>query len=160
MIEPNRIILNSPWYFIALGAGSGLLPAPGTCASIFTTIIFLFLHSYLNTLINFLIFMILTIVGTLAVKKTDTALRSEDHPSIVIDEIAAMWLILFLAPMGHKWQHAFILLILFRLFDIFKPPPIRQIDSKLKNSVGVMLDDIVAAIMVLFIYFLFLAVQY
>ena len=67
-----------------------------------------------------------------------------DHGSIVWDEIAAMMLVLALTPFSAiYWLAAF---LLFRLFDIWKPFPIRQFDAKLKNGFGVMFDDLLAAI--------------
>ena len=59
------------------------------------------------------------------------------------DEIVAFMLVLFFTPTGYVWQ-AFAFL-LFRLFDIVKPPPIRYFDSKLKTGFGVMFDDLLAA---------------
>ena len=62
---------------------------------------------------------------------------------IVIDEVVAFLLVLFFAGVTPlRIAFAF---VLFRFFDIVKPPPIRQVDAALKNGVGVMLDDILAA---------------
>jgi len=61
----------------------------------------------------------------------------------VWDETVAFLLVLFFVPATGYWQ-AFAFL-LFRLFDIFKPPPIRHYDRRLKNGFGVMFDDLLAA---------------
>jgi phosphatidylglycerophosphatase A len=66
-----------------------------------------------------------------------------DHPGMVWDETVAFLLVLFFIPQALVWQAwAF---LLFRLFDILKPPPIRQADRRFKNGFGVMFDDLLAA---------------
>ena len=66
-----------------------------------------------------------------------------DHGAWVWDEVVAFWLVLCFIPATFAAQAwAF---VLFRFFDIVKPPPIRQWDTQLKNGFGVMWDDIVAA---------------
>jgi len=62
---------------------------------------------------------------------------------IVWDEFVAMWLVLWLAPAGLWWQVASF--VLFRIFDIVKPWPIRIADTRFKNGFGVMFDDLLAA---------------
>ena len=66
-----------------------------------------------------------------------------DPGNIVWDEVVAFWLVLALVPASHGAQFA--AFVLFRFFDIVKPPPIRQVDAAVKNGAGVMLDDLVAA---------------
>jgi phosphatidylglycerophosphatase A len=67
-----------------------------------------------------------------------------DHSGIVWDEIAAMYLILIVVPLSVPiWALAF---ALFRLFDIWKPWPIRDLDHRLHGGLGIMLDDLVAAL--------------
>ena len=75
--------------------------------------------------------------------QTGRALGVPDHGAIVWDEIVAFMLVLFFTPPGYVWQACAFLL--FRLFDILKPPPIRYFDRKLKNGFGVMFDDMLAA---------------
>lgn len=81
--------------------------------------------------------------GVLVIHQTGLALNEPDHGSIVWDEIVPFWLILTLTPPGRAWQLAAFLL--FRLFDITKPQPARWFDEHLKNGLGVMLDDVIAA---------------
>ena len=82
-------------------------------------------------------------VGAWASGVTGRALGVPDHGCIVIDEVVAFLLVLFFAGVTPlRIAFAF---VLFRFFDIVKPPPIRQVDAALKNGVGVMLDDILAA---------------
>ena len=67
-----------------------------------------------------------------------------DHPGIVWDEITGMYLTLLVADTQMvSWALAF---LLFRLFDIWKPWPIRDLDHRLAGGAGIMLDDIVAAL--------------
>ncbi|HQS38568.1 MAG TPA: phosphatidylglycerophosphatase A, partial [Methylotenera sp.] len=63
---------------------------------------------------------------------------------IVWDEIVAIMLVLTVTPLQWQWWVA--AFVLFRLFDIWKPAPIRQCDAKIKGGFGVMLDDLLAAI--------------
>jgi phosphatidylglycerophosphatase A len=67
-----------------------------------------------------------------------------DHGSIVWDEIVAIMLVLTVTP--YQWQWWLAAFFLFRLFDIWKPAPIRQCDAGVKGGFGVMLDDLLAAI--------------
>ena len=72
---------------------------------------------------------------------------SDDHGAIVWDEMVAFWLLLLLVPVSFGSQFA--AFVLFRFFDIVKPPPIRQADQRVKGGLGVMLDDVLAALMAL-----------
>jgi phosphatidylglycerophosphatase A len=82
-------------------------------------------------------------LGAPAAARTGRALGRPDHGAIVIDEIVAFWLVLWLLPGGVLTQAA--AFAGFRLFDIVKPPPIRTVDRRFKGGVGVMLDDLIAA---------------
>jgi phosphatidylglycerophosphatase A len=66
-----------------------------------------------------------------------------DHGAMVWDEIVAFAVVLVFTPSGWEWQLGAFLL--FRFFDIVKPPPIRYFDRRLKNGFGVMFDDLLAA---------------
>jgi phosphatidylglycerophosphatase A len=83
------------------------------------------------------------VVGISAIHKTGLDLREPDHGSIVWDEIVPFWSVLFMTPEGFWWQLA--AFSLFRLFDITKPQPARWFDQNMKNGLGVMLDDVIAA---------------
>ena len=145
MANPNfKFLLNHPAHFIALGFGSGLAPkAPGTFGTIVGLALFGLISSY--TLSNQLIIIAaLFLIGIYFCDITGKALGVTDHGGIVWDEIIAMMLVLaFTPPSWLSWLVAF---LLFRLFDIWKPFPIRQFDAKLKNGFGVMFDDLLAAI--------------
>ncbi len=89
-------------------------------------------------------------VGAWAAQVTGRHLGVADHGSIVIDEVAAFLLVLFFV--GVEPARIAAAFVLFRLFDITKPPPIRQIDEALKNGVGVMADDVLAALYTLLVF--------
>ena len=82
-------------------------------------------------------------LGVWASSVTGNALGVADHGGMVWDETVAFMLVLFFVPVTGYWQ-AFAFLI-FRLFDIVKPPPIRYYDRMLKNGFGAMWDDLLAA---------------
>jgi phosphatidylglycerophosphatase A len=87
------------------------------------------------------------LVGVWACGVTGKALGNHDHGGMVWDEIIAFLLVLFFTPPILMWQ-AFAFL-LFRLFDIIKPPPIGYYDRKLRGGFGVMFDDLLAAFLTL-----------
>lgn len=82
-------------------------------------------------------------LGVWAAGRTNKNLGVSDHGGIVWDETVAFLLVLFFCPADRLWQ-AFAFL-LFRLFDIFKPQPIRHFDRTLHGGFGVMFDDLLAA---------------
>ena len=84
-----------------------------------------------------------TLIGVWAADVTGRDLGESDHGAIVWDEVVAFLLVLFFVG-DDRLQVAFAFL-LFRLFDILKPPPIRQAGPTVKNGFGMMLDDFVAA---------------
>lgn len=144
-ISPNlQFLLKHPSHFIALGFGTGLSPkAPGTFGTIVGLPLFWLLtlapeSTHLITLAA------LFLIGIPLCTQAGNALGVSDHGSIVWDEIVAMMLILEFTPASPLWWG--MAFILFRLFDIWKPAPIRQFDAKLKGGFGVMFDDLLAAI--------------
>ena len=83
-------------------------------------------------------------LGCWAASRVAAASGHHDPGFIVIDEIAAQWLVLLAAPLDWRWYAAAFLL--FRLFDIAKPWPIRLMERRVAGGLGIMLDDIVAAL--------------
>jgi phosphatidylglycerophosphatase A len=142
---PNlHFLFQHPRHLIALGFGSGLVPkAPGTFGTIVGLAMFGLIAGH-PLWLQLIIVALLFVVGISICGKTAQALGTPDHGSIVWDEIVAMMLVLaFTPPFILWWVIAF---ILFRLFDIWKPFPIKQCDNKLKGGFGVMFDDFLAAI--------------
>jgi phosphatidylglycerophosphatase A len=139
-----KFLFAHPAHFFALGFGSGLAPkAPGTFGTLVGLPIFGLISNYgLN--LQLLIVAALFLIGIYFCDATGKALGVSDHGGIVWDEIVAMMLVLTFAP--KHWSGWIVAFLLFRLFDIWKPFPIRQFDAKLKNGFGVMFDDLLAAI--------------
>ncbi len=141
-----RFLLRSPWHFIALGCGSGLpRVAPGTWGTLFGWVTFALLDRYLSDAQMAGLIAVTFVVGAYAAQRTGIRLGIIDSGHIVVDEIAAFWTVLFMLPdraPGWMWAAAF---VLFRIFDIAKPAPIKRLDARIKNGFGVMLDDAVAA---------------
>ncbi|PCI60957.1 MAG: phosphatidylglycerophosphatase A [Methylophilaceae bacterium] len=139
-----KLLIAHPAHFLALGFGSGLAPkAPGTFGTLVAFPLFYYIAHY--TLIEQLaIIAVLFIMGIYFCEVAGKAIGVSDHGSIVWDEIASMMLVLTITP--NQWQWWLVAFGLFRLFDIWKPFPIRQCDAKLKGGFGVMFDDLLAAI--------------
>ena len=137
-------MLRHPAHLIALGAGAGLVPgAPGTAGTLLAFPLYWALASVCAAPTLLGLIALGFALGVWACGRTGRALGASDHGAIVWDEIIAFMLVLFFTPAGLLWQ-AFAFL-LFRLFDILKPPPIRYYDRKLKSGFGVMFDDLLAA---------------
>ena len=137
-------LVRHPAHWIALGFGTGLVPrAPGTAGTLVALPIAWLLNAYAGTGGWITAMVGVALVGTWATHVTARDLGVADHGSIVVDEIAAFLLVLFFA--GPNPLRVAIAFVLFRAFDILKPPPIRQIDRGMKGAVGVMADDYVAA---------------
>lgn len=137
-----RTSLKNPIHLLALGFGAGLAPvAPGTMGSIVGLLLYLALIP-LNTLAYALVVAAITIAGIWLCGITARNLGVHDHPSIVWDEIAGYLVTMIGAPRG--WQWMVLGFLLFRLFDIWKPWPIRPIDRHLTSGLGIMLDDVLA----------------
>ena len=83
-------------------------------------------------------------VSYFAVQSALRIIEKPDPGEIVIDEVLGMMLVMMVVPPDPKW--ALLAFILFRIFDILKPWPINQVDRKLKNALGVILDDVLAAV--------------
>ena len=83
------------------------------------------------------------VLGVWACERTGRDLGVSDHGAMVWDEVVAFWCVLWLVPATASVQWAAFLL--FRVFDIFKPPPIRQFERRIPGGLGVMVDDLLAA---------------
>jgi len=141
--------LKRPFDFIASLGGIGLIPfAPGTFGSIFASIIFVILSHFVDMLI-FTACMIF--IAIWVCEKASKNLAQKDHKSIVIDELAGMWVALipvlyFASNKDERIIYTCLAFIFFRIFDILKPFPISYFDKKYKNGFGIVFDDIIAGI--------------
>lgn len=142
-------ILKNPTHCLAFGFGSGLAPkAPGTFGTLMA-VPFYILLAHLPLWAYAAVIVIAFVVGIYLCGKTADDLGVHDHPGIVWDEFVGYWIAMFAAPAGWLW--VIIGFVLFRLFDIWKPWPIRVLDEKLETGMGIMLDDVLAGIYALVI---------
>jgi phosphatidylglycerophosphatase A len=149
-----RFMLRNPLHAISFGFGVGLIPfAPGTFGALLGLFLARWLHPALGDEWYFALLAVATAVGIGAMHVTGTALGEMDHGAIVWDEVIAMGLIVALLP-GSLWQQAWAFL-LFRILDIRKPGPVGWADRNVGGAAGVMLDDLIAAGLVLLAFALF-----
>lgn len=168
----NASMLDRMVYWLGLGLGSGLpRRAPGTWGTVGGLIVAIPLLS-----LGFLSFLLMTIlscfIGIWICGRTSELMQGHDDPHIVWDEWAGMWITLL--PFSYIsmtadnfWQYllqpsslaALVLaFVLFRFFDIIKPPPIGWADRKVAGGLGVMLDDIIAGVMALVVWIIVMMV--
>jgi phosphatidylglycerophosphatase A len=144
MHELTRKVWQDPIYFIAFGFGSGLMPlVPGTWGTLAALPLYLILASsawYLYLTVTVAAF----VLGVFVCNKVSHALGVHDYKGIVWDEVVGYLLTMFLAPVHIVWM--VLGFVLFRIFDIWKPQPIRWVDKHVHGGLGIMLDDVIAAI--------------
>lgn len=137
-------LLRDPVHCLALGFGTGLSPwMPGTLGSAFALVPCWFVAP-LGWPVKLAIASVAFAGGIALCGASSRRLGVHDHPGIVFDEIAAMLTIAVVLP--QSWLHLGAAFVLFRVFDIWKPWPIRDLDHRLSGGLGIMLDDQVAAI--------------
>ena len=150
-MQPDfKFLTSHPAHFLGLGFGSGLAPkAPGTVGTLVGLPLFWLISNYpLSAQLT--IIAVLFLIGIYCCEVTGQHLGVSDHGAMVWDEIVAIMLVLAFVP--HHWLNYLNAFALFRLFDIWKPFPIRQFDATLKNGFGVMFDDFLAAIYAILAY--------
>lgn len=137
-------MLKSPVTMLAFGFGLGLVPvAPGTAGTLLGVAL-AWLTLPLALEYRFMVAISLILPGVWLCGVAERRVGVKDHSGIVWDEIAAMYLLLVVAaPEIGAWAAAF---LLFRLMDILKPWPIRDLDHRLRGGAGIMLDDLAAAL--------------
>ena len=140
---PARLLRN-PLHLLSLGFGAGLAPkAPGTWGTLMAVPPYLLLAQL--PLAWYLLTVLLAFVaGVFLCGYTSNALGVHDHSGIVWDEFVGFWITMIAVPASWPWILAGF--VLFRLFDIIKPWPIRQADAKMKGGFGIMFDDVLAAL--------------
>lgn len=141
----RRALLATLAGWLACGFGSGLAPvAQGSFGSLAAILPWLLLRHYTLPL-NLLVIVIGFAIGVWACDVAGRALGVDDHRSLVWDEFIGQWIALLPALLA-PWWAVVIGFALFRLFDVWKPWPIRWLDRHLKGGVGVMVDDVVAGV--------------
>jgi phosphatidylglycerophosphatase A len=149
---PAATVLRSPLHLLAFGLGSGLAPrAPGTFGTGVGVLLFVALQG-LAPLTFALVVMALTVAAIGICDLSSRQLGVHDHPGIVLDEIVAFQVAaaptlpaLHFAPMP-SWLGIVLAFALFRLFDVWKPWPIARLDEHVPGGLGIMIDDLMAAV--------------
>lgn len=164
-VRPSaRFMLSQPAHFIAMGFGSGLSPAaPGTVGTLWAWLAFVALQAWMNDARWAGLIAVSLPLGWWACSVTAKDMRVLDPGSIVWDEIAAFWLVLWLVTPA-SFGAQLIAFGLFRFFDAVKPGPVAWADQLFhsvnvasdpaawrKAGFGIMLDDLVAAACTLFV---------
>ena len=146
-VQPTQAIapsLGDPVHLLAFGFGSGLSRnAPGTAGTLAAVPAYLLLvqlppAGYVLALVAGFI------VGIYLCGRTAADLGVHDHPGIVWDEFVGYWLTMIALP--PHWLWVGLGFVLFRLFDVLKPWPIRLLDRRVGGGFGIMLDDAAAAL--------------
>jgi len=139
--------------------------APGTLASFLTCILFLLLINIFNFFIIFLITLLIFLYSFSAISNSFDEFKSDDPQEIVIDEVAGQMLTLLAIPIYETLfpiptiYYCIVAFLAFRLFDIWKPFPIKYVDNNVTGALGIMFDDILASIysiLILCIIFFFI----
>lgn len=133
--------------------GAGMLrPGPGTYGSVAAVLLWFgvahAVHVSAAALAVGTVFaaLLVTAVGIPAATIVARESGRKDPGFVVIDEVAGQLIALIAIPLD--WKHAAVALLLFRLFDILKPPPVRQLE-RLPEGTGIMLDDVAAGLLAL-----------
>ncbi len=139
-----KFVFSHPAHFIAFGFGAGLSRfAPGTAGTLVGFPIYWLIAPYYSAWEMLALIGVLFAIGVWACGVAGRNLGISDHGGMCWDEIVAFLLILEVAPEGLYWQVA--AFFLFRIFDVVKPSPIRELEKRIKGGFGVMFDDILAA---------------
>ena len=133
--------------------GAGLMkPGPGTYGSVAAMLLWMAaahgLHPGAKALAvgTAVAAVVATLMGIPAATIVARESGREDPGFVVVDEVAGQWIALI--AMRPDWTHAVMALVLFRLFDIWKPWPIRKLEA-LPEGTGIMLDDVAAGVLAL-----------
>lgn len=138
------IAMGTPSGFLAFGLGSGLSPkAPGTAGTA-AGMLLAFPLTGLPAWAGLLFVATAFASGIAICQRASNRLGVHDHGGIVFDEFVGIWLVLVLVPFDWAWWLA--AFVAFRVFDIVKPWPIGWLDRRVHGGVGIMLDDLIAAV--------------
>ena len=139
-----RDAIAHPVHWFAFGFGTGLMPvAPATWGSLLAAIIFWFLPP-LGTVVWLVLVAVLFAMGVWICGASARRLGVHDHSDIVWDEIVGMLATLTFVPREIGWIA--LAFLTFRVMDVLKPWPIRDVDHRLGGGLGIMLDDLLAAL--------------
>jgi phosphatidylglycerophosphatase A len=137
--------LRDPVHFVAFGFGAGLAPrAPGTFGSAVGLVAAWWM---LDLPLPWRVLLVVAVIGAgiWICGESARRLNRHDDQRIVFDEIAGV-LLTSLAIENRTLVALALVFVFFRFFDIFKPWPIRDVDHSLRGGLGIMLDDLIAAL--------------
>ncbi|NPA71278.1 MAG: phosphatidylglycerophosphatase A [Gammaproteobacteria bacterium] len=144
-IPAFKELLAQPVLMLGFGFGSGLAKkAPGTFGTLLGLLLFIPIVLWSEWL-AWAVLIVATAVGSYICGRSSELLNVHDHGGIVWDEFVGIWLVLLLLP-EQSWLFWGLAFLTFRLFDIWKPWPIKWIDEHIEGGFGIMLDDVLAAI--------------
>ena len=143
-IPLHRRVLSDPRHLLAFGLGSGLAPvAPGTFGTL-AAIPLYWLMSDLSLWTYLAVTLVLFLFGCWLCGWSAGALGVHDHSGIVWDEV--MGLLITMTAVHPGWGAVILGFAFFRLFDIWKPWPIRIVDARVGGGFGIMFDDVLAGV--------------
>ena len=150
-----RQILRDPILFLAFGFGSGLSRyMPGTMGTLAAIPLYLLLIATNNTTTYLIVTVVSMVLGVWICQYAAEKLAVHDFGGIVWDEVIG--LLITLIGFSFSWQILVAGFVLFRLFDIIKPWPIGVLDKRIQGGLGIMVDDVVAALFAnLVLHFIF-----
>ena len=124
--------------------------APGTLASFFSIIIIVYLNNITNKNVFIFIFFCILLISLILIDIYSKSINKHDAKEIVIDEFLGVYLIIIFSNnyklFSNEYIKIFLIILFFRIFDIIKPFPANWVDRKMKNSYGIIIDDIIAGI--------------
>ena len=146
--DPAAVSQNSAWaWLIGTFFGIGRLkPGPGTWASLATVVLWRALAPLAGAsqlAVSIVTAALVTAIGIPASTRVARESKRKDPGFVVIDEVAGQLIALIGAPLD--WKTLLASLILFRVFDIVKPPPLRRLEEAPEGA-GIMLDDVGAGL--------------
>ncbi|MCA1799290.1 MAG: phosphatidylglycerophosphatase A [Xanthomonadaceae bacterium] len=138
--------LRDPVLLVACGFGSGLAPrAPGTAGTLLAAVLWVGMFAALPWVAQGLVAVVAGVFGVWLCDRAVVRLGVDDHPAIVWDEFAGVWLALWLA--GPGWLAVILAVVAFRVLDIAKPWPVGAAERRWNGGLGVMADDLVAGVL-------------
>ncbi|MDP9051335.1 MAG: phosphatidylglycerophosphatase A [Acidobacteriota bacterium] len=151
-MDREIVTTRTSWaWVVATWFGAGRLkPGPGTYGSVAAMLLWVAAahvwHGAALVIGTAVAAVVVTLIGIPASTIVAREAGREDPGFVVVDEVAGQWIALI--GMRPDWRHALLALVLFRLFDIWKPWPIHRLEA-LPEGTGIMLDDVAAGLLAL-----------